>query len=378
MSPSSRTFFLITGLIVAHANAAAAQTGTASAPGTLKLVTGKEIYEAGCVSCHGPDGRGQPQHLAGFEPPATFPDFTDCPTSTPEPDVQWRAIISHGGPARAFSQIMPSFKDLLNARQIDKVIEYLRSLCTEPKWPRGDLNLPRPMVTEKAFPENETVVAASFNAQGTPGVSSAAIYERRLGSTAMWEVQIPYEFSNNTENWSAAFGDLALGYKQKLFHSLDTGSIVSVGGELIAPTGNPEIGTGGESTIFEVFGAYGQLLPGNSFLQMHTGVELPAHPGKVARAYYLRTAIGKSFATWAGLGRRWTPMVEFIGDRELVSDATTNWDVIPEIQIPLSKRMHILGSLGVKLPANHTEDRPRQVMFYVLWDWVDGGLTQGW
>jgi len=135
----------------------------------------------------------------------------------------------------------------------------------------------------------------------------------------MWEVQIPYAFTNNNENWSAAFGDLALGYKQKLYDSLDSGSIVSVGGELIAPTGNPDRGTGGESTIFEAFGAYGQLFPGNSFLQLHTGVELPAHPDKVARAYYLRTAIGKTFATWGGLGRRWTPMVEFVGDRELVS-----------------------------------------------------------
>ena len=375
----SRANLFLLLLLVAHSTIAAAQVGTAAPPvSTLKLDTGKEIYQAGCVSCHGPDGAGQPQHLAGFEPPATFPDFTDCPTSTVEPNVQWRAIINHGGPARAFSQIMPSFKDLLTAGQIDKVIGYLRSLCTEPRWPQGDLNLPRPIVTEKAFPENETVVTASFNAEGTPGVSSAAIYEHRLGSSAMWEVQIPYEFTNNNENWSAAFGDLALGYKQKLYDSLDSGSIVSVGGELIAPTGNPDRGTGGESTIFEAFGAYGQLFPGNSFLQLHTGVELPAHPDKVARAYYLRTAIGKTFATWGGLGRRWTPMVEFAGDRELVSGATTNWDVIPEIQMPLSKRMHILASLGVKLPANNTEDRPKQIMFYLLWDWMDGPLTQGW
>src|SRR6185436_9881313 len=154
----SRASGFILLLIVAHPNIAGAQTSTAAPPvSTLKLDTGKQIYEAGCVSCHGPDRAGQPQHLAGFEPPATFPDFTDCPTSTVEPDVQWRAIINHGGAARAFSQIMPSFKDLLTAGQIDKVIGYLRSLCTEPKWPQGDLNLPRPIVTEKAFPENETV-----------------------------------------------------------------------------------------------------------------------------------------------------------------------------------------------------------------------------
>ena len=358
---------------------AAAQTGASSStPTKLKLDTGQEIYEAGCVSCHGPDGKGQSQNLAGFERPDTFPDFTDCPTSTPEPDVQWRAIITNGGSARAFSDIMPSFKDLLTGDQIGKVIEHLRSLCTETTWPRGNLNLPRPMVTEKAFPENETVVTGSFNAHGTPGVDTSVIYEQRIGATAMWEVVVPFNFTNDGSTWGSAFGDLALGYKQKLFHSLDKGSIFSVGGEIIAPTGNTILGTGGESTVFEAFAAFGQILPSNSFLQVHTGFELPAHPDDVPRAYYLRAAIGKMFSTEGGHGRRWSPMVEVIADRDLVNGARTNWDVVPEIQIPMSKRMHILGNVGVRLPVTNTSGRQKQVMFYVLWDWVDGGLTEGW
>ena len=364
----------------AGVSSVAAQTapGQPNAPSKLKLDTGKQIYEAGCVACHGPDGKGQSQNLAGFERPDTFPDFTDCPTSTPEPDVQWRAIITNGGPARAFSQIMPSFKDLLTPEQIVKVVDHLRSLCTENTWPRGDLNLPRAMITEKAFPENETVVTGAINARGTPGIASAAMYERRIGASAMFEVIVPFDFTNDGSSWGSAFGDLAIGYKQKLFHSLKKGSIFSVGGEVAAPTGNRTLGTGGESTIFEGFAAFGQLLPGSSFLQVHTGFELPAHPDDVPRAYYLRTAIGKTFSTEGGLGRRWSPMIEFIADRDLVSGATTNWDVVPEIQIPMSKRMHILGNIGFRIPANNTADRQKQVMFYVLWDWVDGGLLQGW
>lgn len=343
------------------------------------LDTGKQIYEAGCVACHGPDGRGQPEYLSGFEKPATFPDFSDCPTATPEPDFQWRAIITNGGAARAFSRIMPSFRDLLTQEQIGKVIDHLRTLCADDaSWPRGNLNLPRPMITEKAFPENETVIAGSINAQGTPGIGSAVTYEKRIGATAMMEVTLPFDFTHESGTWDAAFGDLALGYKQTLFHSLKSGSIFSVGGELVVPTGNTVIGTGGQSTVFEAFAAYGQLLPANAFVQLHSGVELPAHPDDVSRAYYFRTAIGRTFSQEGGHGRRWTPMVEFIADRELVSGAVTNWDVVPQMQIPLSKRMHILGSLGVRLPANHTEGRPRQVMFYVLWDWMDGGLRQGW
>lgn len=345
---------------------------------TLKLDTGKEIYHAGCESCHGPDGTGQADNLRGFELPATFPDFSDCPTSTPEPDFQWRAVITNGGPARGFSPIMPSFGELLTQEQIGKVIGYLRTLCAEPSWPRGNLNLPRPLVTEKAFPENETVVAGSVNTQGEAGLGSSVIYEHRIGPSAMLEAIIPFDFTHAPGTWGAGFGDLALGYKQKLLHSVRKGTIFSVGGELIAPTGNRSIGTGGESTVFETFAAYGQILPSSGFVQLHSGIELPAHPDKVARAYYLRTAIGKTFSADHGHGRRWSPMMEFIADRELVTGAATNWDVVPQVQIPLNRRMHVLASVGYRIPVNHTVGRQRQLLFYGLWDWMDGGLLQGW
>ena len=70
--------FLIAAVTLSAQTAPAKQT----AKSTLTLDTGKQIYEAGCVSCHGPDGKGQSRNLAGFEPPSTFPDFSDCPTST--------------------------------------------------------------------------------------------------------------------------------------------------------------------------------------------------------------------------------------------------------------------------------------------------------
>jgi mono/diheme cytochrome c family protein len=344
----------------------------------LKLDTGKEIYMAGCSSCHGPDGKGQSPNLAGFERPSTFPDFTDCPTATAEPDVQWRAVITNGGPARGFSEIMPSFKDALTQAQIGKVIEYLRGLCTEKAWPRGNFNLPRPLITEKAFPENEVVVTGAFNLHGAPGGSATVIYEKRIGSSGMIEAAVPYNIAHANGVSRSGFGDIALGYKHKLFDNLKKGAIFSVGGEFIAPTGNARIGTGAGSPVFETFAAYGQIFPADSFLQLQTGIELPVQPDKVPRAYYLRTALGKTFSTEGGLGRRWSPMAEFIADRDLMTGATTNWDVVPEIQIPISKRMHILANVGIRVPVNNTADRPKQIIFYFLWDYVDGTLRQGW
>ena len=66
-------------------------------PRPLQLNTGKEIFEAACVACHGHDGKGMPQTTLGFEPPATFPDFTDCNATTREADADWSAIIHNGG-----------------------------------------------------------------------------------------------------------------------------------------------------------------------------------------------------------------------------------------------------------------------------------------
>ena len=344
----------------------------------LKLNTGKEIYMAGCASCHGPDGKGQSKSLVGFERPSTFPNFPDCRTSTVEPDIQWRAVITDGGPARGFSEIMPSFKDALTQEQIGKVIEYLRSLCTEKSWPRGNFNLPRPLLTEKAFPENEVVITGTANLHGAPGGEAAVIYERRIGSSGMIEALVPYSVAHDSGVTRSGFGDIALGYKHRLFDNLKKGSIFSVGGELIAPTGDPRIGTGGGSPVIETFAAYGQIFPADSFLQVHTGIELPTQPDRLPRAYYLRTAIGKTFSTNGGLGRRWSPMAEFIADRDLVSGAITNWDIVPEIQIPISKRMHILANIGFRIPMNNTTDRPKQIVFYFLWDYVDGTLRQGW
>src|SRR5215470_1823875 len=103
----------------------------------LRLDTGKQIFEAACIGCHGPNGKGQPQTTLGFEPPSTFPDFTDCNGSTREQTFDWRATIHEGGRGRGFSEIMPSFAEALTLSQINQVVGYLRSLCSEPGWPLG-------------------------------------------------------------------------------------------------------------------------------------------------------------------------------------------------------------------------------------------------
>jgi mono/diheme cytochrome c family protein len=351
----------------------------AQSSGAAKLKSGKEIYQAGCAGCHGANGQGAAQSTVGFDKPDTFPDFTRCDQTTPEDDLAWKSIIRDGGSSRGFSPIMPSFSGALSPEQIDAVVNYMRGFCKERGWPRGELNLPRALATEKAYPEDEVVVTTTLNAQGVPGVSHEIVHEQRFGQKNQIEVSVPVEFQRAAPGvWYSGFGDIGLGVKRTMFSSLRTGSIFALQGEVVLPTGNKPHGLGSGVTTFETFAAYGQLLPRYFFLQMQGGAELPTDTARAPQAVFFRSAVGKAFAQNHGLGRLWTPMVEFLADRDLEDGAKTNWDVLPEIQVTLSKRQHVRFDVGLRIPATNTSGRQMQVAFYLLWDWQDGKLLEGW
>ncbi len=351
--------------------------GQAGPPAARTLTSGEAIYQAGCAGCHGPNGEGAPQTSIGFDKPPTFPDFTDCAGTTPELDVDWKATITEGGHGRGFSPIMPSFADELTSAQIDAVITYARGLCRDPSWPRGELNLPRPLRTEKAFPESETVFTMSLSAHGSPDFNSEVTYEHRYTKRDQLEVALPFSsVIDQTGARVGGVGDVAFGWKRLLFSSRN--SILSGQGEIVFPTGNTSKGLGSGVTTFGAFASYGQILPSASFLQFQLGTDQPTSTDEAPRTIFWRLAVGRSFREEAGLGRLWSPMFEVVSDREFVQGATANIDVLPQFQVTLNRRQHIRVNLGLQIPTTNTAGRPKQVVFYFLWDWFDGGLLDGW
>ncbi len=351
----------------------------AQSTGAAKLTSGKDIYQAGCAGCHGRNGKGAPQSTIGFEKPDTFPDFTRCDQTTPEDNWAWKSVIRDGGPSRGFSQIMPSFSGALSSEQMDAVIEYLRGFCREKGWPRGELNLPLALATEKAFPEDEEVILTTLNVQGAPGVGTEIVHEQRFGKRNQIEVAVPVDFVHPRPGlWYGGFGDAGLGLKRVVFSNLHTGSILSVFGAVNFPTGNAAHGLGSGVTTFETFAAYGQLFPTRTFVQLQLGADLPADTAKAPQNLFFRSAVGQTFSQKAGLGRAWSPMFELLSSRDLVNGAKTDWDVMPEMQVTLSKRQHVRFAAGLRVPVTNTAGRDMQAMFYVLWDWADGKLTEGW
>ncbi|RPJ78674.1 MAG: cytochrome c, partial [Acidobacteria bacterium] len=288
--------------------------------------TGKQIYDAACAACHGPDGRGMPQSTVGFTVPVA--DFTPCTFNTREPSGDWAAIVHDGGPVRAFDRLMPAFGEALTWDEIEKVVAYIKGFCADKAWPRGELNFPRAIATEKAYPEDEAVITSSILMGGNGSAANKFIYEHRFGARNQCEVIVPYTMANRpVDGWSSGIGDVALGAKRAVYHDLASGRILSVAGEVVLPTGNRERGFGKGYTVFEPFVSFGQALPSDGFFQFQGGMEIPTDRDHADEAFW-RIAVGKSFAR-GRFGRTWSPMVELLAVKELEEGVATQWDVLP-------------------------------------------------
>jgi mono/diheme cytochrome c family protein len=337
--------------------------------------TGEDIYRVACAACHGPDGRGRSRSDVGFETPLR--DLTECAFATVEPSPDWEAVVSRGGPIRSLDRRMPAFGDALSPDDIALVVDYMRGFCTErAKWPQGDLNFPRPFFTEKAFPENEAVWTTVIGTGDDRSVNNTLVYEQRVGPRGQFEVLAPLVFvQNDAGTWKGGVGDVAVAFKRALYASMDTGAIVSAGGELIIPSGDAEAGLGNGFYVYEVFAMYNQMLPRDSYLLFHGGMEVPSDSDEPTEAY-LRTSIGTTLASDHGFGRSWSPQVELLWARP--SGEASEWDVVPQLQVSLSKLQHVLLAGGLRIPVNQRADRSTQVVVYLLWDWFDGSFFEYW
>jgi mono/diheme cytochrome c family protein len=352
-------------------------------PGNGASHDGRRLYGTACASCHGVDGTGASRSRVGFSEP--LPDFTDCSFATREPDGDWLAVTHQGGPVRGFARMMPAFGDALSMEELQAILGHVRSFCGDEAWPRGELNLPRPLVTEKAYPEDEAVITTTVSAEGRGSVTHELVYERRFGSRNQVEVSVPFGWRERVRegavrdatDWTGGMGDLGIGVKRAVHHSLEEGRILSLGGEVVVPSGDEDDGFGAGTTIFEPFVSFGQILPSDAFLHGQGVLELPADTDRTGSEALWRIAVGKSF-TAGRWGRTWSPMVEVLGSRELRTGGETRWDLVPQLQVTLNRRQHVMANAGVRIPLDETASRDAEVLIYVLWDWFDGGLFAGW
>jgi hypothetical protein len=324
--------------------------------------------------------------VVGFD--VRVPDLRDCVFATSEPTPDWVAVVHEGGPVRGLNRMMPAYGGALSDEEIARVVDYLRGFCRQlPDWPLGDLNLPRGLFTEKAFPENEVVLTSAIALRGPGSVMNELIYEKRLGARSMLEIAVPFGVLNladggmtgaTSPGWTAGIGDLGAAFKHAAVHSARTGTILSLGLDVSIPTGRADRGLGAGVTVFGPFVACGQLLPAGGFVQAHAGADLPVDRDTANPELFWRALLGWSLIP-SRFGRMYSPMLEVLGARELgPQDAAVLWDLAPQIQVTVNRRKHIRFNVGALVPVNRTEGRPVQLGTYLLWDWYEGSLLKGW
>jgi hypothetical protein len=339
-----------------------------------------EMWDAWCARCHARDGSGKVA-----EPTITVEpmDFTDCKISSREPDADWELATAAGGPAVGLSSEMPAFGDTLTPDQIRGFVTHIRAFCKESGWPHGNLNFPRPIFTEKAFPEDEVVILPMIThrrpevtIQGGTRVPAdsaltdfdvLAIYERRFGKRAMWEIAMPLA-SHDTTGFARrqGIGDIELAVKFVLHTSPDLRAangisrILSAGFEVVLPTGSEARALGSGTTIFEPYLAAGVLV-GSTYLQAQTKVEIPADSSKASRAFVYNLYAGRDTSS---VPNTWTLGIELNGENEELA-------LTPQVRKGLTKTGALGAAFGVRIPVSDRHTQGTSFVSYLLWEYLE-------
>lgn len=330
----------------------------------------KEIYDGACASCHGVDGRGAPQGTAISVP---LPDFTDCSFITREGDGNWRYLLAHGGEGLGLSPQMPAFGGVLNDREIQAALDYIRVFCHDTRWPRGELNFRRLLVTGKAYPEDEALLIEDFT-KGRNGVRdwiTELAVERRVGARSQVEVSVPLAAHAVTDGaTTGGVGDVTLAFSHVLYADLPSLTIFAAGVDLVLPTGDRNRGLGEGTVSFEP-----SLLAGKQIrdlvIQAQINGVAPVDENRADRGVRYRFALSYPLSP---LKQAWVPSVEV----EALQDVTAkqhNLFVTPQIYKGVSRRGHIAVAVGAQIPvAGDADPFDYRVLAFLLWEYTDGGL----
>lgn len=306
------------------------------------------LYQAWCKSCHGADGRGTPAATTRLEvPPA---NLRDCKGSTAETEGRWVGIVTQGGAAFGLSLDMPAFGDAATPEQIRAVVRYARSLCGELGWPPGELNFPRAFLVEKAYPEDEVVIADEAHGQ-------ELIYEHRLGKRFQMEASVRSAFDGLPNVFDGVSGVL----KFNAWHSVERHALATVGFEASPPLGRQPAWEAEPFFSFGAAPASAVVLQGEIVTSWEEGAGLTA--------WSYRLGVGREIG-------RVVPMVE--AGWTVPRQGQSTLSIYPQMWVRLSRLGHVAASVGAELPAKGPEPRHPRLIAFVLWDYGDAPLFRGW
>jgi mono/diheme cytochrome c family protein len=329
-----------------------------------------EMWGAWCARCHADDGSGKVN-----EPTVTVEpmDFTDCQVTSAEPDADWERAIAKGGPGVGLSPEMPGFEDSLTPEQITAFVSHMRGFCKQAGWPSGNTNFPRPILTEKAFPENELVIlpaVAHFSEEAAPSITEGmfkVVYERRFGKRSMFEIAVPLVTTNAFLTRTGGLGDIEVAIKHALYAAGTR--IVSLGAEVVLPSGYRFKDHGNGTPIFEPYLSAGMMVR-DWYVQTQLKAEFPVDRLRASRAGVYNAYLGRDTGA---APNTWTIGVEVNGEIVFPLQGITRHlvAVTPQVRKGLTGTGALAASVGMMVPLNKRETQGVRWVGYLLWEYLE-------
>ncbi len=325
---------------------------------------GKVVFQQSCFLCHGTDARGTGYLASAL--PVSPADFTNCRITSEDPVEMVEGVVRHGGSWAGLSPAMPAWEGTLSDQQIADVASYVKTLCTDPDWVPGELNLPRPLITEKAFPEQEAILGARFGRNGKNVTELFGDFEYRINGRTALEVIPRYQWRSGMGESESGIGDTSVAVRRVIAWDPVRLWLATIGLEVTLPTGSKNRGLGAGEVVFEPF-VRGGWYWHQVVLQTSLALVLPTETSHRNPAFAYDIAIGRYFQPDPRL--QITPMIEFNSETRMTGAARgeTMSAVLPEVRV---KWLQWSTAVGVQVPMTGLRDFNVRPLFDIVYEYT--------
>lgn len=312
------------------------------------VLRGAALFDKNCAVCHGQDARGSGMLAASL--PVKPANLTDCRLTAEDPTEVLEGIIREGGSYTGLSTVMPAWGGRLTEQEISDVAAFVKTLCTTKNWLKGDLNFPRPLITGKAFPENEIVVGGKF-AQGTTDTSTGSVSVGfRMDGLTNLEVGgsvLRRHLQNDIAH--TGIGDASISVKRVLAYNYAKNYLVAAGLKVQFPTGDEDRNLGSGEITWQPSFRTGFRIE-DIVTQIDTRITIPAETSDENATARYNLALAYVFQPDPRLEA--APMLEITNETRIngAKDGQTATSLIPQFRF---KWLQYSAGFGLEIPVSN-------------------------
>lgn len=117
---------LLVLVVACHEKKRAPGPIAAAGPSLYELQIGRQVYQRYCAGCHGDTGQGDGFNSFNLDPRPR--DLGDSKFQKSKSNAELADAVRRGGAGVGLSSLMPPWGRTLDARHVDAVVLYVRSL----------------------------------------------------------------------------------------------------------------------------------------------------------------------------------------------------------------------------------------------------------